>query len=309
MINDWSTEEFSALQIKEKMDNKTFDVPKYQRGIVWTNKQRMDLVDTIKKGLPFGTLLLYKKADGTYQIIDGLQRSTALIEFVSNPATFFDESDIDDKAITEISALMGLGGNQKIIEDTIKDKLIDWVKKDHPTMKAVENMQFATFGLKLSQEFPILKGNEINVGNKIAPMMEEYRTICKKICNTRVPAIVVTGDASLLPVLFERINSKGTQLTKYQIYAATWVDEKYIIKDKSLDYLIKANKERYDSMMYNTGAIDDYDSVEFVTNKQLNAFEVAFGFGKLLCHQWPHLFSKSDDINRVESIGFNLRKR
>ena len=59
MKNDWKTDEFKATTIKENMDSGVFNVPKYQRGIVWSDKQRAELVDTIKKGLPFGSLLLY----------------------------------------------------------------------------------------------------------------------------------------------------------------------------------------------------------------------------------------------------------
>lgn len=85
MNNEWTMEEFSVSTIEKNMKANIFVTPKYQRGIVWSDKQRDDLVDTIKKGLPFGTLLLYKNDANVYQIIDGLQRSTAVVEFVNNP--------------------------------------------------------------------------------------------------------------------------------------------------------------------------------------------------------------------------------
>ena len=43
-----------------------------------------------------------------------------------------------------------------------------------------------------------------------------------------------------------------------------------------------------------------------MAQKELNAFELAFGFGKLLCKDWPHLFGYSEDDVQVESIGFNV---
>ena len=54
MNNEWKMEEFSATSIEENIMNKVFVVPRYQRDVVWKDKQRADLVDTIKKGLPFG---------------------------------------------------------------------------------------------------------------------------------------------------------------------------------------------------------------------------------------------------------------
>ena len=306
MRNEWKSDEFSAATIAENMKSKVFDVPKYQRGIVWTDEQRLGLVDTIKKGLPFGSLLLYEKADGGYQIIDGLQRCTSLIKFVTNPTLFFDEDDIDYNAIHTIAAEVGAVGNQTAIEDRIKENLLRWVKEEHTTMSAVESMQFSKFGKLLSSEFPTLIGKEFDIGDLIQPMMDEYKAICKKISETRVPAIIVTGDPDMLPILFERINSQGTKLTKYQIYAATWIDDKFIIDDPDLFDIIAANRDRYDQMLDNAGSLGDYDPVEFVNNKELNSFEVAYGFGKMLSSKWPHLFTPSSEKYGVESAGFNL---
>ena len=78
MKNTWKLESFTAEQINENIDKKVFTIPMYQRGVVWSQSQKDILIDTIKKGLPFGSLLLYYNNDdgrGTYQIIDGLQRS------------------------------------------------------------------------------------------------------------------------------------------------------------------------------------------------------------------------------------------
>lgn len=146
---------------------------------------------------------------------------------------------------------------------------------------------------------------EFEIGDLIEPMMKNYQEICKKINNTKIPAIVLSGESDLLPVLFERINSKGTQLSKYQIYAATWSGKKYKLDD-NLAELVKANRDRYDQMLDGNGTIDDYDSASFMNAKELDAFEIAFGLGKYLSNNWPHLFGKSQDEKSVESIGFTL---
>lgn len=305
MKNEWRMEEFTATSIEENISNKVFVVPRYQRGVVWKDQQRADLVDTIKKGLPFGTLLLYKDENGIYQIIDGLQRSNAIIEFVTNPTQFFDEEDIDISVIRKIIQVANMQGNVKAQEDVIKALLIEWVKKEHKTLIEVESMQFSKFGKVVSDHFPVCRGREFEIGDLIEPMMKNYQEICKKISNTKIPAIVLSGESDLLPVLFERINSKGTQLSKYQIYAATWSGKKYKLND-NLAELVKANRDRYDQMLDGNGIIDDYDSASFMKAKELDAFEIAFGLGKYLSNNWPHLFGKSQDEKSVESIGFTL---
>ena len=301
--NSWKPDQFKPKDIKAKMDNKTFTVPIYQRGIVWNDKQRAELVDTIKRGLPFGSLLLYK--DGSkYQIIDGLQRSTSLCGFVDNPAQFFNEDDIDNDVIDELVKLSGVADDIETARESVKKTLIDWVK-DHKSLSDIEGMQFYEFGEKLTETYPACKGNEGEIGKKIRPMLQRFQELCKKINDIDVPAIVIEGDSSALPILFERINSKGTQLSKYEIYAASWHDYKFVINDSLVD-IVKYNRDRYDTLLDGITDIDDYDSKQFVNRMQLNAFEIAFGFGKYLHKNWPVMFGKSSDDASVESIGFTL---
>ena len=58
IINSWKMDEFTAQEIHEKEQNKKIVVPKYQRGIVWKDSQKKELIDSIKKGIPFGSILL-----------------------------------------------------------------------------------------------------------------------------------------------------------------------------------------------------------------------------------------------------------
>lgn len=302
-MNSWKPDSFSPEEIKNNMDNKTFLVPKFQRGIVWSENQRNDLIDTIKKGLPFGSLLLYK-TDNKFQIIDGLQRSTAVVGFVQNPSQFFNEDDIEEDAIRRIVDIIGANGSQNAIAETVRSTLIDWVK-EHDSYSKVKSMQFAHFGKKISSKFPSCLGKEVDIGDIVEPMLERFKEICETINGIKIPAIVLEGPDDQLALLFERINSKGTQLSKYEIYAASWVGGKYLI-DESLIELVKLNRDRYDSMLDGKADIEDYDSTEFLNNRVLNPFEIAFGLGKFLCEQYPHLFGLPKEETVIESIGFTL---
>ena len=306
-MNDWNSEEFSPEEIRKNYSDKVFTVPRYQRGIVWSAKQKAELIDSIKKGLPFGTLLLYKDSKtNIYQVIDGLQRSNTVLEFVNNPAQFFDEADMDIGVIRKIVDLIGVKGNVGKLEEDIQKLLLEWVKKGHPTLKDVENMQYHKFGKVVAEKYATCKGREIEIAELVEPMMQNYKAICRKISQTRIPAIVMTGDDEMLPELFERINSRGTQLTKYQIYAASWSNTSFKITSDELTDLIKYNKERYDNMLEGNSFLDDYEPSVFMKKCQLDAFQIAYGFGKYLCHKWPHLFGKPRSNHEVESIGFNL---
>ena len=58
-MNTWEQASFSAIEIHNSITNGAFVVPPYQRGVVWSKSQKDQFVDTLKRGLPFGTLLLY----------------------------------------------------------------------------------------------------------------------------------------------------------------------------------------------------------------------------------------------------------
>ena len=274
MANTWKPETFKPSQIKKNRDEHIFTVPKYQRGEVWNESQRADLIDTIKKGLPFGSLLLYKEPSGTFQIIDGLQRSEAVCGFVENPAQFFNDDDIDDRAINEIVKEINVNGAQTTITEKVCSILKEWVK-EFRTLDAVIGMQFYDFGARISKEFPTCQNKEWKIGQLIQPMLKDFQDTCKKINDIDIPAIVIEGDPDLLPVLFERINSKGTLLSKYQIYAASWNVDKYNIDD-GLKRIVDANCDRYESMQEGKTAIDEHDPEEFRKDKVLDAFEIAF---------------------------------
>lgn len=63
--------------------------PKYQRGMVWNEKTKQYLIDTIIRGLPIPPIFMRQIIDvktniTTRQILDGQQRLRAIIEFFNN---------------------------------------------------------------------------------------------------------------------------------------------------------------------------------------------------------------------------------
>ena len=126
MENSWKMEQFTAQEIHEKQEQKRIVVPKYQRGIVWKESQKKELIDSIKKGIPFGSILLYNDEEANnFRLIDGLQRCTTIYEFISNPANYFDEDDIDDETINKLKDLINVVSDTEVI----RNKIIEIVLK------------------------------------------------------------------------------------------------------------------------------------------------------------------------------------
>ena len=56
--------------------------PEYQRSKMWSDRKKQVLLDSIIKGLPIGTFILKKLADGSFEVLDGQQRIDAIFCFV-----------------------------------------------------------------------------------------------------------------------------------------------------------------------------------------------------------------------------------
>lgn len=57
--------------------------PPYQREFVYNENQQKAVIDTIVKGFPLNTMYWVKNGDGTFELLDGQQRTMSICEFVS----------------------------------------------------------------------------------------------------------------------------------------------------------------------------------------------------------------------------------
>lgn len=58
--------------------------PKYQREFIYKDKQRDLVIDTVRKDFPLNVMYWVKNEDGTYEVLDGQQRTISICEYVHN---------------------------------------------------------------------------------------------------------------------------------------------------------------------------------------------------------------------------------
>ena len=313
MENSWKLEEYKISDLEAAINSKKITIPKYQRGIIWDKSKQFALLETIKKGYPFGSILIYEDQQGKQQLIDGLQRCTTIFKFVSNPSNFFNEQDIDNNVLYQIIDLMGFANaeNPAIREtllEELKAHLIQWVSNKHNSMAEVSQMQFFDFALLLGSQYPSLNdmGKARKIAELIRPMLTNYISICQFITTVSIPVIKLQGNQENLPEIFEKINSTGAKLTKYQIFNATWSNATVKITNEKLFDIVNFVCDRYDEMVEGNYEIEDYDSTQMKKDKRLNIFDLCFGFGKMLCRDYPYLFGISESKTKIENAGFAL---
>lgn len=57
--------------------------PKYQREFVYDEKKRNAVIDTIVKGFPLNVMYWVKNDDGTYEVLDGQQRTISFCQYIN----------------------------------------------------------------------------------------------------------------------------------------------------------------------------------------------------------------------------------
>ena len=65
-------------------DGKLFVNRRYQRKLVWTLEEKQRLIESILKQYPIPAILLADRAEGGYEIIDGLQRLHTVVSFIES---------------------------------------------------------------------------------------------------------------------------------------------------------------------------------------------------------------------------------
>ncbi len=80
--------------------------PEYQRLFRWSSEQKSRLVESVLLRLPIPPIFFVENEDGRYELIDGLQRVSSMIQFIEPSVLELDELVLDGCDI--VTALNGL---------------------------------------------------------------------------------------------------------------------------------------------------------------------------------------------------------
>lgn len=299
---NWTLESLSAALKDMHKDNKKIAVPMFQRGKRWNGQQQRTFIDSLIKGFPVGTMLFYETIeDGkqTYILVDGLQRGNSIKKYMTNPTEFFYDSNISDDFCQ--SVLQIVNANVSANYNVVRSILTDFIKKQ----KSFKNLQYYKPAKDIADRFnagatPI--GALIDV---IAQFFEERQALYDQIASTVIPVIVYHGEEENLPEIFDRINSQGTPLDQYEVYAAAWpVNKRFKVSNTAI---VECAIKKYDAFVEDGFVIHGYDREKMRSSKEVNAFEYLFGLSKFLVSKYDILgFQKGLADDTVNPLGFEL---
>lgn len=322
-VETWTVKQLIDAALPEPVGSKKITIPEFQRRLVWSKDKQEQLILSIKSGYPFGSLLLYE--DNTagnqssenkrfYKLIDGLQRTQALIKYTQMPNTFFNRQSIPDSFVEAVIREFGL--NPERDEDMLRKTVEKWVRGlrgfaetdgwgvGDMTQMLVTELSGAE---PESTEFYTILGRMSNNGllrNELATFLREIREDAD-ISEAKIPVIVYTGPASELPSVFELLNSQGTALSRYEIFAAQWIDKRESIRNKKIIDAIWKKYEALEDEGFTLDVSEEAPDSKSRRDREYSLFEYLFGLGQYLSSEYKYLFTKVA-ADRPSSGGFNL---
>lgn len=236
-------------------------VPAFQRKFVWNNEKKLDLFDSIKRGYPIGSILLwqpnfeseedYEKFGGdklgayyipkrnlnSFYILDGFQRLSTLIGCLLHP---------------QKAKLKGIVRDEKEwfkefnIVYNLKDQLFEMNRsKDFESLK---NFQIPIYKLVDGKEFFNFQKSLFNEEQEtIDEYIERYEEISLIVQNYELPNINAFGGSITEAVdIFQRLNSTGAPITKdWVISALAYGQDRSYHFASEIDFLLDDNLSKY----------------------------------------------------------------
>lgn len=277
-------------------------LPKYQRTVVWSSQQRKILFETITKEYPFGSILLYKRdvpgKETRYQIIDGLQRISTIKHITKYRKVYYDDFDFN-----QFFSLLDGCCHDATEQGEVRFRNMNCDERDYFREQVWRTFEIRQDSSKYSQSlFSRVNG---------FCSEEELHIVCDAIFDEfnkdfnpndiEIPVVIYKGDIDVLPEIFERLNSSGTKLSRFDVYSALW--SKYTFKVTDIDVLDKID-ERYRSMNEKSGfIIDGYTDGCIYESKVINLYEYCYALGMVLADKVPSWFI---DKKTYGAVGFFL---
>jgi len=244
------------FQYLEDFELGRIKVPPFQRDFEWNNRQKLDLLDSLKSGFPIGSVLFWQAKDenlfiesrdqkvgayflpnfknDSFYILDGYQRLSTLFGcFIDPNKTALRRDDVEWKKSFDIVY-------------NLHEDQFEFNRKTHtelpifqiPLFHFIDGEKFYDFQTKL-----IEKNISENLKKKYIQLYKNFGAI---ISGYDLPSIDLVGASVKEAVeIFSRLNSRGKVITNdWKVSALSFSNERNFRLGTEIDYLFE-RLERY----------------------------------------------------------------
>ena len=240
------------------------------------------------------------------ELVDGLQRTTAIIKYLDSPLAYAPVHSLFSEESIEALSTFCLQAKDETSQTLVSLALGDWLQHTAtPTMASGFTNTALLDSMRAIEgsSFDTASPEGLDIIAKINGWLDVINQDLKQIESVRVPLIVYQGDPDNVPTIFELINSQGIKLSKYEKFAAVWLQVHTRIQNKEVRNAVNA---KYQSLMARGYEVAGLTSESDLTDDQFNLFEYLFGLGKVLSSKFDGLFPESPSPDDSPSVAFVL---
>jgi hypothetical protein len=301
----WSVRELTEAAAKPQESDGALEIPRFQRHLVWDERRREQLIDSLFRGFPVGSLLVYRRATATggvyYQLVDGLQRTSAIRRYQEEPLRYAPAGRLLPKE--HLDWLLDLIGADTPSEETVEavsEAFTSWMRETKE-LRGQAGFTAKKLASALNTSLSDGEGPPPIADEDVLWRLLDHVKEVVSLADVQVPISVFSGEQEDLPEIFERINTQGTKLTRYEIFAATWRGAETVIGNEKVRAKIE---NKYRDLMENGFAIEGLEKDQAITDFTL--FEYLFGLGRVLSEDYPRLFRQLQSPADEEPAAFSL---
>ena len=264
--------QYIPIPVSDVLDDSKFIVPQFQRSVVWNKKRRIDFINNVRNGEPFG-IILVRNNNGRYELIDGLQRVTTIRDYDKNPFDYLTENDVDEALVERIIRANIQANGFQVTDKYISDLLPEMKKEIYNCLCG--RLKIFTAIKSLRKKFGLAESDEIDelIDSCYASFEKE-----KDISGLTLNAINYVGPAENIPNVFYNLNTGGVTLSKYETYAALWSNPLYKIDD---DDIIEIVKTKYIQLQEDSDLDVDFNEDELKSNG-ITLFEYCYALSGII---------------------------
>ena len=238
-----------------------------------------------------------------FSLVDGLQRTTAILELMHSPLKVISlESIVGEQFFREVASQFSEYlplASERAFAGAVEDWLPSVSDLSRSSGFDWDDLRMHVRGELDPREVASDLWNRDSTVRMFKSLLDEIERAVRAAGEVQIAALVYRGPKEHLPYIFERLNSSGTPLTRYEIFAASWGQSAVSGED---DRVRHAVAERYASLAelgYELNFIFDEGA-------PLNLFEYLFGLGKVLAEEFPFLFPDSPKPSDESPTAFVL---
>ena len=199
--------------IRMSIDNELIRAPEYQRKFRWNDENESKLIESILLGLPVPAIYVAANKDGTWELVDGLQRVSTLIHFASDSDASDLLASIGRTSHLRLSGLEKLQGfNDRLFSDLPMPMQLSFLKR---------MLRVTALSDKSDAEVRYDLFERLNTGGVALSAQEVRACVYKGKFKNLIEELAGQGDFASLLKLQKKRQSDGTreeQVLKFFAY-------------------------------------------------------------------------------------------